>query len=313
MTRRSGNGRSRLIRRGSASSKARAFTLIELIMVVTIIAVLVALLLPALQSAREQARRSQCVNNLLQLGIALGNYASAHNVLPPGVVDEKGPILNLPRGYHYSWVVQILPFFEQNNLYRRFDFRYGVYHDSNMTARETRVASFLCPSSSSRPTISYAGCHHDIDAPIDANNRGVLYLNSRIGYDDITDGPAYTILLGEIVAGGPTLGWASGTRATLRNTGHRLNEPEFLFGLIAKGPSVRASGRPAQPEEMEELIEDGLLPVGYTGGFSSQHDHGANFLFCNGAVRFVRQTVEPMVYQHLGNRSDGEIISDDSF
>ena len=212
-----------------------AFTLIELIMVVSIIAVLIALLLPAIQSAREAARRAQCTNNLLQLGLALGNYASAHNVLPPGVVDEKGPILNLPRGYHHSWVVQILPFLGQNNVYRRFDFRYGVYHPSNMhccSGRDRR--RFSARQTHGGAPIHYAGCHHDVDAPIDANNRGVLYLNSRIGYDDITDGLACTILLGEMVGGGPTLGWASGTRATLRNTGRRINEPDFLFPAMGQ-------------------------------------------------------------------------------
>ncbi|MGO9464084.1 MAG: DUF1559 domain-containing protein [Isosphaeraceae bacterium] len=289
-----------------------AFTLIELIMVVSIIAVLIALLLPAIQSAREAARRAQCTNNLLQLGLALGNYASAHNVLPPGVVNEKGPILNLPSGYHHSWVVQILPFIGQNNVYRRFDFRYGVYHPSNMTAGTAVMSTLSCPSDSRRATSNYAGCHHDVDAPIDASNRGVLYLNSRIGYDDITDGPAYTILLSEVVGGGPSLGWASGTRATLRNTGRRINEPDLLFTAMGRGPFNASEARP-QPEEIEKLVGDGLLPVGYTGGFSSHHGQGANFLFCNGAVRYVKESVNPAVYQHLANRSDGEIISDDAF
>ncbi len=288
-----------------------AFTLIELIMVVSIIAVLIALLLPAIQSARGGAPR-QCTSNLLQLGIALGNYASAHNVLPPGVVNQKGPILNLPSGYHHSWIVQILPFIQQNNVYRRFDFRYGVYHPSNMTAGRAVMYTFVCPSDARRASSNYAGCHHDVDAPIDANNQGALYLNSRIGYDDITDGLACTILLGEVVGGGPSLGWASGTRSSLRNTGRRINEPDLLFTAMGRGPFNVSEGRP-QPEEMEKLVGDGLLPIGYTGGFSSHHGQGANFLFCDGAVRYVRESVNSVVYQHLGNRRDGEIISDDAF
>jgi len=290
-----------------------AFTLLELIMVVSIIAVLIALLLPAVQSSREQARRVQCTNNLLQLGLALGNYASTHNVLPPGVVEEKGPILNLPRGYHFSWTVQILPFLEQNNVYRRFDFRHGVYHPSNETAGNAVISTFLCPSNSRGGRNHYAGCHHDVDAPIDLNNRGVLYLNSRVAYDDISDGLAYTFLLGEIEAGGPTLGWPSGTRATLRNTGHRLNEPDYLFRAMGRSPFANASQTVSTPQEMEQLVEDGVLPIGYTGGFSSRHSRGANFLFCNGAVRFVKESVNPVVYEHLGNRNDGEIVNDDAF
>jgi hypothetical protein len=120
-------------------------------------------------------------------------------------------------------------------------------------------------------------------------------------------------LLGEIEAGGPTLGWATGTRATLRNTGHRLNEPDYLFRALGRGPFASAGQAVSQSQELEQLVDDGVLPIGYTGGFSSHHTHGANFLFCNGAVRFVRESVSPTVYEHLGNRNDGEIISDDAF
>jgi prepilin-type N-terminal cleavage/methylation domain-containing protein len=78
------------------------FTMIELMIVLSIIAVLIALLLPAIQSAREAARRTHCANNLLQLGIGFGSYVSTHSVLPPGVVNDKGPIQNLPIGYHHG-------------------------------------------------------------------------------------------------------------------------------------------------------------------------------------------------------------------
>jgi hypothetical protein len=292
-----------------------AFTLIELFMVVSIIAVLIALLLPAVQSSREAARRTQCTNNLFQLGIGLANYASTHHVFPPGVVNDKGPILNLPTGYHHSWVVQILPFIEQNNVYRRFDFRQSVYHPANMTARDAVIATFLCPSDPNRGATNYAGCHHDVDAPIDANNHGVLFLNSRIGYNDITDGPAYTILLGETAKAGPTLGWASGTRATLRNTGKRIGEPDVLLP-VARNPALAFAGSfpdRSSPESIQQLVDDGLLPVAYSGGFGSHHVHGVNMLFCNGTVRFVRESINSAVYQHLGNRSDGEIVGDDHF
>jgi prepilin-type N-terminal cleavage/methylation domain-containing protein len=285
-----------------------AFTLIELVMVVSIIAVLIALLLPAVQSSREIARRTQCANNLLQLGLALGNYASTHNVLPPGVVDQKGPIFNLPTGYHFSWVVQILPFIQQDNVYRRFDFRYGAYHPSNVTAGSSVIATFLCPSNSRRGPMHYAGCHHDVDVPIDADNQGVLYLNSHVAYDDISDGLTCTILLGEMHVGGPSLGWASGTRATLRNTGRGIGEPDIMLPVSA----ISSSNLPL-PQDVQTLVDDGMLPIGYSGGFGSNHGRGANFLFCNGSIRYLRATINPTVYQHLGNRRDGEIVNDDSF
>ena len=122
------------------------FTVIELLLVVGIIAVLISLLLPAVQSARENARRVQCSKNLMQIGVALANYASTHKVFPPGVVNEKGPISNFPVGYHFGWAVQILPYLEQTPVYREFDFSQSVYAQRNDTAREHKIASFLCPS-----------------------------------------------------------------------------------------------------------------------------------------------------------------------
>src|SRR4051794_7292339 len=88
--------------------KPRGFTLIELLVVIAIISVLIALLLPAIQAAREAARRVQCVNNLMQLGIGLHNYEASYEVLPPGVIDPTGPIQNVARGYHASWMLQLL-------------------------------------------------------------------------------------------------------------------------------------------------------------------------------------------------------------
>jgi prepilin-type N-terminal cleavage/methylation domain-containing protein/prepilin-type processing-associated H-X9-DG protein len=288
-----------------------AFTLIELLIVVGIIAVLIALLLPAIQSAREQARRAQCVNNLLQLGLAMANYTSTHSVLPPGVVDGKGPILNAPSGYHHGWAVQILPFIGQNNIYNNFNLKDSVYAPSNMTARDVQVATFLCPSDAATGPISYAGCHHDVEAPIAADNHGVLYLNSHVRFEDITDGPAQTILLGELRRGGAaTLGWASGTSSTLRNAGHPLNDPSSLDALFKNTPQLSDAERFAA---VTQMAEDGALPIGFVGGFTSFHPLGSNFLFCDGSVRFLRTSIDLRVFRLLGHRADGEPISDDAF
>jgi prepilin-type N-terminal cleavage/methylation domain-containing protein/prepilin-type processing-associated H-X9-DG protein len=292
----------------------RGFTMMELMFVIGIIALLIALLLPAIQSSRETARRAQCASNLMQLGIAMGNYASTHSVLPPGVVNETGPIINLPRGYHHNWVVQILPFIGQDNIYRRFDFRQGVYDPSNQTAVGVKVQSLMCPSDARSPMISYAGCHHDADAPIAADNRGVLYLNSRIRSDDISDGLGQTIMLGEMRGGGPTLGWASGTRSTLRNTGSPLNTPDPLtMAPSIQGRQVIERHGPAEYEGIEAMADDGLWPVERTGGFSSWHPASSNFLFCDGSVRTVSASINRRVYQLLGSRDDGEPISGDAF
>jgi prepilin-type N-terminal cleavage/methylation domain-containing protein/prepilin-type processing-associated H-X9-DG protein len=294
-------------------SRPRAFTLIELLIVVGIIGVLIALLLPAIQSAREQARRAQCTNHLLQLGIAMGNYASTHSVLPPGVVNDRGPIVSQPVGYHHGWTVQILPFIGQDNVYRRFDLEESVYALCNETARLVTISTFHCPSSpwARSGTISYAGCHHDVEAPIEANNRGVLYLNSHVGFDDITDGLAQTILLGESKSNASNvLSWASGTAATLRNTGANLNSENPLTSLYA---GIAQLSEADQRAAAARMFDEGAIPVDFVGGFSSWHPQGANFTFCDGSVRYVKQTVQERVYQLLGNRADGELISGDAF
>jgi prepilin-type processing-associated H-X9-DG protein/prepilin-type N-terminal cleavage/methylation domain-containing protein len=292
-------------------NRRRAFTLLELLIVVGIIALLIALLLPAIQAAREHARRAMCVNNLLQLGIAMGNYASTHSVLPPGVVNDKGPIVSQPVGYHHGWAVQILPFIDQNNVYRQFDLKESIYAPSNETARSVTIATLLCPSSPRRNAICYAGCHHDVEAPIAADNHGVLFLNSHVRFDDITDGLAQTILLGELKSNDPLiLSWASGTRATLRNTGAVLNSENPLTALYAGIAQFSEAEKQATAARM---YADGVIPVDFVGGFSSWHPQGANFAFCDGSVRSIKQAVQERVYHLLGNRADGELISANTF
>ena len=286
------------------------FTMIELLTVIAIIAVLIALLLPAVQSAREGARRLQCNNNLLQLGVALGQYMSTHRVLPPGVVEPKGPILNAPKGYHMGWAVQILPYIEQQNRYRHIDFRHGVYDTENTTSLTGTLGIFLCPSWWGTAT-SYAGCHHDVEAPIDVDNHGVLFLNSHIAHDDITDGQAYTFLLGE-VTNSMMLGWASGTRDTLRNTGTPSNAPDPTI------PSTRSIFRFPTPEErlaeFDTMVKGGAVSIAYVGGFGSRHNgFGTNFLLCDGSVHFIKHTIDLRVYRRFGHRADGELIDADQY
>jgi prepilin-type processing-associated H-X9-DG protein len=203
--------------------------------------------------------------------------------------------------------VQVLPFIEQGNVYRQFDFREGVYAASNATVMATHIKGFYCPSDPRAGPMAYMGCHHDVEAPIDVDNRGVLYLNSHVRYDDITDGPAYTLLLGE-ARQSPSLGWASGTRATLRNTGHPINTRDLL------GPPMKpAAFWSPRPGEVVSAVQSGLLPICYVGGFSSWHPGGANVLLCDGSARFLKQTMDQHVLRRLANRSDGELIGDDQF
>ena len=274
----------------------RAFTLVELLVVIAIIGTLVALLLPAVQAAREAARRTGCLNNVSQLGLAVHNYEFHFEALPPGVTNPDGPILSEPEGLHVSWIVSILPYIEENALSRLFDPSAGAYAAANARVRAAQISTLQCPSSpmpfsDEAETVarsSYVGCHHDREAPIDKDNHGLLFLNSAVRYADIFDGSSKTILLGEALTSAEGLGWVSGTRATLRNT-----------SLIEK--------RRAPLQDLAEVDEDRPQPL-FVGGFGSSHPGGVNVGFADGSTRFISESIDPDLLRKLGNRADGEII-----
>lgn len=154
-------------------SLRQAFTLVELLVVIAIIGILVALLLPAIQAARESARRASCGNNLVQLVIGVLNYESAHRLYPTGTVESKGPIQNVNQGYHHGWITRILPYVEQRAAYHHIDRSVGVYHFKNTPVRDSMFPLLLCPSCSfdAPACTTYAGVHHDVESPIDVDNR----------------------------------------------------------------------------------------------------------------------------------------------
>jgi len=285
----------------STGPERSAFTLVELLVVIAIIGVLVGLLLPAVQAAREAARRTQCSNNLLQLNLAAHNFEFSYEHLPSGVLNPTGPIRNEEIGQHVSWTIQLMPYLEQQALYAKFDIEKGTYAPENRMIRELAVRTLNCPSDwmPSEPEAgiaqgSYAGCHHDSESPIDLDNNGLLYLNSRVSYAGISDGSSNTILFGEVLPLKTDLGWVSGTRATLRNTS----------GLNAD--LTLRQQQQGNPPGAESPYPVGGLGV---GGFSSFHQGGANFAIADGSVRFLSQSIKPEVFKLLGNRADGELLS----
>lgn len=211
--------------------RSNGVTQIEVITVILIIGILISLLLPAIQAARETARRSQCMHYLLQLGLAVRNYESTHGRLPAGVVEPGGPVRNVPIGFHHNWLVAVLPWILPDiALHVRSD--RSVYDPENLRlfdpldTRGTWLRTLQCPTQYVVPpnSTSYAGCHDDRDKPIDEEDHGVFVRNRFFTRDDIPDGLAHTIFLGEKLPVGLEWGWMSGTRATLRNAGVALTQ-----------------------------------------------------------------------------------------
>ncbi|MBI5760396.1 MAG: DUF1559 domain-containing protein, partial [Planctomycetales bacterium] len=288
----------------------RGFTLIELLIVIAIIAILIALLLPAVQQAREAARRTQCKNHLTQIVLALQNYQTAFDVLPPGTVNPTGPIRSVEQGYHVSWIVQILPHLEQQNVYHKFDFTFGVYSPENAAVRNQSLPVLACPTDPgaggrggpSFPS-SYAGNHHDREAPIDSENSGVLFLNSSIRLEDVPDGTSNTIYAGErtilptVVVGGTELGWVSGTSSTLRNAS-ALGDgyARTILGL----PGSKAGPVPPPVPSDAPGAKDPRLLV---GGYDSRHWGGFQVGLGDSSVRFLNVNINSKIFRSLMNRA----------
>ncbi len=316
---------SRFLQTEATASRSRpAFTLIELLVVIAIIALLIAMLLPAVQQVREAARRTQCNKNLFQIGLALQNYHQAHESLPPGSLNEAGPIRNEPQGYHHNWIVCLLPYLDERPIYSRIDPAAGIYEAANAAARQASVPLLFCPSDpaarqSARADdvpvalTSYAGVHHPLEAPIDVTNHGVLFLNSRVRFADVPDGVSHTVFVGEIKRSESDLGWASGTRASLRNGGMALNRTP---GGSRYYNDPAAHGDPSEEwlQQMAATKFDDRVDAGsradaalLVGGFGSHHPGGSHFAMGDGSVRFVSENINRDTLQQLLDRADGAV------
>ena len=278
--------------------KRKAFTLVELLVVIAIIGVLVGLLLPAVQAAREAARRMSCANNMVQVSLAIHHHEFNMEHLPSGVTDPQGPIRSEEDGgKHISWMTHILPYIEQQNAFEQFNFELTAYDQANEAVRYSQVPPFRCPSNPFMPsstgpqggtlgTSDYAGCHHDSETPIDEDNNGLFYRNSETRFSEVTDGLSHTIMIGEHKGDADELGWVSGTRATLRNTG--------AFKDFEPWDEQRKQRKPLD-----------------VGGFDSWHQGGGHFALADGAIVFLTHSIDPPLYQQLAHRADGKLITEE--
>jgi prepilin-type N-terminal cleavage/methylation domain-containing protein len=318
--------------------KRAGFTLVELLVVIAIIGVLVALLLPAVQTARESARRSKCTNNLKQIGLAVHNYENTFRTFPIGAYDCC----------YGTWVLSILPFIEQGSLYQLYvrpggmegfggaagpDIRYGTA--VNLPVTQTQIASYVCPSdtkSANLGVINGVTFHNYVSNYGNTvrgrlNSQGVIFggapfilvinpvkmpgfvtdgrLPQFVKFADVTDGLSATLAFSETVQGkGGDLrgfGWWGG--------GSHFET--FLTPNSALPDRTEQSCTPAvklNPPCVNRVVGDANLEE--TIAARSRHPTGVHVTFCDGATRFVSNNVAVDVWRALGTAAAGDPVGD---
>jgi prepilin-type N-terminal cleavage/methylation domain-containing protein len=287
------------------------FTLIEVLVVIGVVGVLLALLLPAIQQARETARRGQCANNIRQLGLALHNYHDAHEVFPPGAILSN----------ELSWHVFVLPMLDQGTLYSQFNFDQGQYfaaavNNKNNPHGLTKVPQYLCPSGTHERSLTsadavdgqktYTTHYYGIMGPRGDNPtggtyelapgygpfsvHGILGYESSKGFTDITDGASATFVVGEI-------SWndANGYRTWVRGVnGNPMSGAKNVLhpiNTVFYGGTYRDDGNASGFNDIS---------------LGSEHPGGTHVLMGDGAVRFVSETVDMVLYKNTASIDGGE-------
>lgn len=281
-----------------------AFTLVELLVVIAIIGLLVALLLPAVQAARESARRAECVNKFKQLGLALQNYHDTLGKLPAGYLASGGYVDGgSDTSPGWAWGAFILPYLEQGNLQGNFNFNQPV---RNSPAIATPVTAFICPSDvmpqgafavtdgSWKPICSiaassYAACCGGGVATTAATGNGCFYRNSTVRLTDIKDGTSATIFLQERAFAKVQGTWVGAVNGGYANTG-ALNPKAVAGKLGQKAADLVLIHAGTINDQTGRSLDD----------TSSMHPGGANFLFADGSVRFLTDSTDRTTVQAMG-------------
>ena len=302
----------------------RGFTLIELLVVIAIIGILVGLLLPAVQTARESARRMQCSNNLKQIGIALHSYHDTFRRLPPGRWGGTGGKVWGPHSL-------ILPFLEQSNVHSTIDFGSLWSSPSNAAARASSISTYLCPSDpqSVMPRgwagTNYHGCEGN--NPIQANG-SFCHAGSMpiMKFSDIVDGLSNTAAFCERLKGDWSNALITERSDIFAPGGSPQTADQAMAACRAFTPSLSNqfqsnSGAPWLAGTADNFT--GYLHIAPPGDRSchfppgsqmrtanSAHPGGVNLLRCDGSVNFSPRSTDLAVWRALGSRNEGEVFNE---
>jgi prepilin-type N-terminal cleavage/methylation domain-containing protein/prepilin-type processing-associated H-X9-DG protein len=316
-------------------ARRSAFTLIELLVVIAVIGTLIAMLLPAVQAAREAARRMQCKNNLKQIGLGLHSYYEVHAHFPPGYVstDGSGGLAD-DKGPGWGWAAMILPFMEEENTFRQIHFNLDITDSANATVRVTVMREFICPTDIGTPTFvvdaaatstpltdadgkevevahsNYVGMFGNpeitpdpgflsTDPDRDLLHRGMLYRKTAVRLIDVKDGASNTIFVGERSS---NLAYATWTGAV---TGGQV-PPDWQnpYGYGPEGAPVLIFGHTGDASDVPPHTPNSK--VNHVDDFRSMHPHGVNFLFVDGSTRIINDEIDPIVWWALGTKAGGE-------
>jgi prepilin-type N-terminal cleavage/methylation domain-containing protein/prepilin-type processing-associated H-X9-DG protein len=344
-------------------SSRKGFTLVELLVVIAIIALLIGLLIPAVQKIREAANRMSCQNNLKQLGLALHNYHGVEDCFPPGMLSAE---LNVSEA-DYTGFTLLLPHLEQDNLRRLYNLAERWHDRSNFQAVGTEIKLFFCPSNRTRGSIDLAphAAEWSVVLPPRAAScdyafcrgangtlfrdweriplavRGVFNIRlpglprSGVRLADMRDGTSSTIAIGDAAGGSPTYLVRDLDRPTQPSIHVLTGQPAMLeqswcaasvgyathpwygsvfavtaqYGLAPDPRDEPMNRRPATPTvNGGDRTGSNGSGLDYISGFRSVHPGGCNFLFCDGSVRFVSQTIQPSMYRALSTYAGEEVV-----